>query len=135
MFLQADHLKPKEPVSSENDLTPTKIPHHQETIIPAKNHSKLPKSGKKKLAFVPKAILKKGDQISSPPQITSTNKEPKSAGSGGGKLLEILARKNSQLNSKLNSPSDMEKDQNVGEASIEEELSGKICALLGITPK
>lgn len=104
-----------------------------------KNHCLpvLPKTGKKKgPKFVPKAILKKpeivsGDshktQISSTHQICTstqicTNSEISST---PPKLLQLLAKKNT----KVVSPESAKHS-----SSIEDQLSGKICAMLGITP-
>ena len=93
----------------------------------------LPKTGKKKgPKFVPKAILKKPEtnscssnnsstdsnaQICTPQPDLKTNTPPK--------LLQLLAKKNT----KVVSPESSRQS-----ASIEDQLSGKICAMLGIAP-
>jgi hypothetical protein len=86
-----------------------------------RSHTVLPKTGKKKAPkFIPKAILKKPESSSA--QICpSPSHEPKTETS----LLQLLAKKNTKA-----IPSQPALSSN----SIEEQLSGKICALLGIIP-
>lgn len=104
----------------------------------------LPKTGKKKgPKFVPKAILKKPetnrDQDLKKPETNSCSSNNSSTDSNAQictpqpdlktntppKLLQLLAKKNT----KVVSPESSRQS-----ASIEDQLSGKICAMLGIAP-